>query len=416
MASKSVKEKVVCIVGLGYVGQSLAKAFSRHLSTIGFDIDESKVISLNNFQKKFQSTTDEKEIFKADIVIICVPTPITSTNQPDLEPIEKAAISIGRNLKTGAIVVLESTVYPGLTEEVLIPLLEQNSNLICGKDFFVGYSPERINPGDDEHSLDTITKVIAANENNTLETLMEIYSLITTVYRAPSIKVAEAAKVIENIQRDLNIALVNEFAIIFHKLGIDTKEVLEAAQTKWNFLPFVPGLVGGHCIPVDPYYLVERVQRIGYHPQVILAGRAINDSMPAYVADMVLKGLIESGKVVKDAKVLIMGLTYKENVTDIRESPVPYIVKTLKEYSIAKVYGLDPYLNSDIIMKMDVIPYFAESEKVDAVILAVPHKQFKNLKISDFINMMNDPGAFVDVKGIYNSSDFKARGIWYDRV
>ena len=304
-----MKHKTICIVGLGYVGLPLAETFSNHLKTIGFDIDQEKVkrLSESNNEDNIEFTSDPSKIKQADFVLIAVPTPVTKFKEPDLSFVKSAAKTVGKNLKKGAIVVLESTVYPGVTEEVVKPILEEASGLKCGADFKIGYSPERINPGDDEHTLNKITKVVAGMDEETTEILADLYGLITNVYKAKDIKTAEAAKVIENIQRDLNIALMNELAIIFHKMGLDTKAVLEAASTKWNFHRYSPGLVGGHCIPVDPYYLVYKAKELGYHPQVILAGRAINDYMPKHVAEMAIKGLNEVGKVIKGSKVLIMG-------------------------------------------------------------------------------------------------------------
>ncbi|MFA5222097.1 MAG: nucleotide sugar dehydrogenase, partial [Methanoregula sp.] len=321
MVSGQNGEVTVCVIGLGYVGYPLAEAFAQHVRTIGFDIDRTKIEQIRQSGSKIQATENPALIREADYIMICVPTPVTTNKQPDLSPVRGAAEIAGRNLKKGATVVLESTVYPGVTEEIVRPILERESGMKCGEGFRIGYSPERINPGDDAHELSKITKIVAGMDAKTLEDLANLYGNVTTVYRAKSIQVAEAAKVIENIQRDLNIALMNELTIIFHRLGIDTSDILEAAGTKWNFMHFTPGLVGGHCIPVDPYYLVTRAQEYGYHPQVILAGRAINDSMPKYVADMAVKGLNNVGKVIKGSRVLIMGLTYKENVADIRESP-----------------------------------------------------------------------------------------------
>lgn len=271
MVPESLKNKIVCIVGLGYVGQPLAEAFTEHVQTIGFDIDQRKIDSLNQEGSKIKATSDPKSIQNADFIFICVPTPVTKAKDPDLKPVISAATLIGQNLKPGVIVVLESTVYPGVTEEIMIPVLEKESGKKCGIDFFVGYSPERINPNDDEHTIDKITKIVSGMDAKTTDALCELYSLVTTVYRAPNIKTAESAKVIENIQRDLNIALMNELSIIFSKMGINTKDVLDAAGTKWNFHKYRPGLVGGHCIPVDPYYLVYKAEEIGYHPQVILS-------------------------------------------------------------------------------------------------------------------------------------------------
>ncbi|CAD6490170.1 MAG: UDP-N-acetyl-D-mannosamine dehydrogenase [Candidatus Argoarchaeum ethanivorans] len=335
-----LNDKTVCIAGLGYVGLPLALAFSRHLKTIGFDVDAGKIGELSgaNNNPGIAFTDDPGEIRNADYVIIAVPTPVTKSKDPDLSYIESAAMTIGRNLKPGAIVVLESTVYPGVTEEVLKPILEHESGLTCGTDFKIGYSPERINPGDDAHLLERITKIVSGMDIETTEVLSSLYGMITTVYEAKDIKTAEAAKVIENIQRDLNIALMNELSLIFAKMGLATSDVLEAAGTKWNFHRYSPGLVGGHCIPVDPYYLVHRAKKLGYHPQVILAGRAINDSMPAHVAGMMIRGLNEAGKVIKGSKVLIMGLAYKENVADTRESPARGIVEGLSDFGV-EVYG-----------------------------------------------------------------------------
>jgi len=299
--NNNLSNKTVCIAGLGYVGLPLALAFSEHLKTIGFDVDAGKIRELAgaNDNRNIAFTDNPEEIRNADFVIIAVPTPVTKSKDPDISYIESAARTIGTHLKPGAIVVLESTVYPGVTEEVLKPILEHESGLICGTDFKVGYSPERINPGDDAHSLERITKIVSGMDRETTEALSSLYGMITTVFEARDIKTAEAAKVIENVQRDLNIALANELSLIFGKMGLSTRDVLEAAGTKWNFHRYSPGLVGGHCIPVDPYYLVHRAEELGYHPQVILAGRAINDSMPAHVAGLMVRGLNEVGNAIK---------------------------------------------------------------------------------------------------------------------
>jgi len=310
-------DPVVCIVGLGYVGQPLAEAFSKRLrGVIGFDVDADKIRALREHNRTILFTADPSLITRADVVIIAVPTPVTKSKEPDLSYVTSAAKTVGKNLKRGSVVVLESTVYPGVTEELVKPLLEAESGLRCGIDFKIGYSPERINPGDAEHALEKITKIVAAMDEETTEMLAVLYGKITTVYRAKDIRTAEAAKVIENIQRDLNIALMNELALIFHRMGLDTKSALDAAGTKWNFQRYSPGLVGGHCIPVDPFYLVYKAKELGYHPQVILAGRAINDYMPKHVALMAIKGLNDVGKVIKGSNVFIFGLTYKENVPD----------------------------------------------------------------------------------------------------
>ncbi|MCQ1539541.1 nucleotide sugar dehydrogenase [Methanocalculus taiwanensis] len=360
-----------------------------------------------NFYRRFVTLP----IRRADVVIIAVPTPVTKAKDPDLFFIRSAGEIVGRHLKRGATVVLESTVYPGLTESVLVPILEEASEMICGNDFFIGYSPERINPGDDVHTLEKITKIVSGMNNEVTEYLASLYGLVTHVFVARDIRTAEAAKVIENVQRDLNIAMMNELAIIFHRLGMDTHAVLEAAGTKWNFHNYTPGLVGGHCIPVDPYYLVMKAEETGYHPQVILAGRAVNDSMPRYVAQMAIKALNAAGKVIKGSKVLIMGLTYKEDVADVRESPVEEMVSELKEY-FCQVYGDDPLLSDEIIRKFGAEPY--HGEKVDAVIIAVAHKAFRRYSSQDILGRMNSDPVIVDVRGMMNPDGFA--GVSYSRL
>lgn len=405
----------VCVVGLGYVGFPLADAFSNHVNTIGFDIDAAKIEGIKKSGSKIQATSNPIEIKKADYILVCVPTPVTKNKQPDLSPVISAAAIIGKNLKTGATVVLESTVYPGVTEGIFKLTLERESGLICGTDFRIGYSPERINPGDDAHILAKITKIVSGMDRETLNDLTNLYGKITTVYQAKDIQTAESAKVIENIQRDLNIALMNELTIIFHRLGIDTSDVLEAARTKWNFMPFVPGLVGGHCIPVDPYYLVARSQEIGYHPQVILAGRAINDSMPRYVAEMTIEGLNNVGKIIRNSSVLIMGLTYKEDVPDIRESPVTELIHELKRFGIS-VYGYDPLLDEEIINKFGASPLPKLDKKVDAVIITVAHKQFCKMGVDLIQKTMNKDPVLIDIRGMIKREEAEKRGIHYSRL
>jgi len=409
-----MKDKMVCVVGLGYVGLPLAKAFSKYLKTIGFDIDEEKTreLSDDNNKANIEFTTDPSKIKQADFALICVPTPVTKSKEPDLRYVKSAAEIVGKNLKKGAIVVLESTIYPGVTEEIIAPILESASGLKCGADFKIGYSPERINPGDEAHALDKITKIVAGMDEETTENLAELYSLITNIYKAKDIRTAEAAKVIENIQRDLNIALMNELTLIFHKMGLDTKSVLEAATTKWNFHRYSPGLVGGHCIPVDPYYLVYKAKELGYHPQVILAGRAINDYMPKHVAEMAIKGLNEVGKVIKGSKVLIMGLTYKENVPDTRESPVRKMLKELKEFGI-KIYGYDPLLSKEEIKQFGVKAIDNLNVKVDCVIVAVAHEEFKKINLKDMQELMNNAPVLIDVRGMFNGEEAKREGFYY---
>ena len=412
-----MKTKTVCIVGLGYVGLPLAETFSKHVRVIGFDIDDVKLEKLNNDNNEdnIEFTSDPKKIKEADFVLICVPTPVTKSKEPDLSYVRSAAEIVGKHFKKGAIVVLESTVYPGVTEEVGKPILERESGLNCGTDFKIGYSPERINPGDDEHDLTKITKIVAGMDDETTETLAGLYGLITNVYKAKAIRTAEAAKVIENIQRDLNIALMNELAIIFHKMGLDTTAVLEAAGTKWNFHPYTPGLVGGHCIPVDPYYLVYKAKELGYHPQVILAGRAINDYMPKHIAEMAIKGLNEVGKVIKGSKVLIMGLTYKENVADTRESPVREMVKELKEFGV-EVYGYDSLLSKDEIEAFGVNALDELDVKMDGVIVAVAHDEFTQMEFKDLTRMMNDKPVLIDIRGMFNGEEAKRKGFYYRRL
>ena len=410
-----MKNKTVCVVGLGYVGLPLAKAFSKHLKTIGFDIDDDKIGDLNNNNNdNIEFTTDPSKIKHADFVIIAVPTPVTKSKEPDLRYIKSAAETVGKNLKRGATVVLESTVYPGVTEEIVAPILERESKMKCSIDFYIGYSPERINPGDEAHDLTKITKIVAGMDDDTTGRLAALYRLITNVYKARDIRTAEAAKVIENIQRDLNIALMNELAIIFHKMGLDTNSVLEAASTKWNFQPYKPGLVGGHCIPVDPYYLVYKAKELGYHPQVILAGRAINDFMPKHVAEMAIKGLNEVGKVIKGSKVLIMGLTYKENVPDTRESPVREMVKELKEFGV-DAYGYDPLLSKEEIegFGVNALDNLDVKLKMDGVIVAVAHDEFKQMNLEDLARMMNDKPVLVDIRGLFDVEEANKKGVYY---
>jgi UDPglucose 6-dehydrogenase/UDP-N-acetyl-D-galactosamine dehydrogenase len=414
MVSKAImKKKIVCVVGLGYVGMPLVEAFSRHVRVIGYDINKRKVARLKKEYPDLELTTDPLKIKKADVVIIAVPTPVTKSKEPDLHPVISASEGVGRNLKKGAIVVLESTVYPGTTEEIVGPILERVSGMKIDKDFKIGYSPERVNPGDIRHSIDKIVKIVSGMDTETTKTLAALYGLITTVYVTKNIKTAEAAKVIENVQRDLNIALMNELSIIFNKLGLDTKEVLDAASTKWNFIRFSPGLVGGHCIPVDPYYLVYKARELGYHPRVILAGRAVNDSMAKHVAEMAIKGINEAGLVIRGSKVLILGLTYKENVPDTRESPVKEIVKELKEFG-CKVYGLDPLLSTKEIESFGVRKANTDLKgEIDCVIFAVAHDQFKKYTF-DFIKAyMSKNPVLVDVRRMFDPNDAKKNGFKY---
>jgi UDP-N-acetyl-D-glucosamine/UDP-N-acetyl-D-galactosamine dehydrogenase len=416
MVSKtSITEKIICIVGLGYVGLPLAEEFSKHFKVIGFDTNEKKIKTLSQRYNKFEITLNPIKIKEADIVIIAVPTPITKSQQPDLNPVISASEIVGQNLKKGAIVVLESTVYPGVSEEIMGPILEKESGLKIGTDFKIGYSPERVNPGDKDHTINKINKIVSGMDEESAEELSEVYGKITTVYKAQSIKIAEAAKVIENIQRDLNIALMNELSLIFYKMNLDTKAILDAASTKWNFIRFSPGLVGGHCIPVDPYYLVYKANELGYHAQVILAGRAINDFMPRHIAQLTIKSLNEADKIIKGSKVLIMGLTFKENVDDTRETPVKEIIKELKEFQ-CEIYGYDPMIGKEEIEKFGIINLEnLHKIQVDCIIITVVHDIFKTISLDDLIGIMKNNPILIDVRGFYDE-DAKKRNIIYRKL
>jgi UDP-N-acetyl-D-galactosamine dehydrogenase len=354
-------------------------------------------------------------------VVVAVPTPVDEHRTPDLSPLRAASAIVGRHLKRGAVVVFESTVYPGATEEVCVPILERESGLRCGSEFYVGYSPERINPGDPEHSLDRVVKVVAGQTPEVTQCLADVYGLVVKagIHRAPDIKTAEAAKVIENTQRDLNIALVNELAMIFHRMGIDTAAVLSAARTKWNFLPFQPGLVGGHCIGVDPYYLTFKAEEFGYHPQVILSGRRINDQMGVYVAEQTVKLMIRAGKVVHNARVLVLGLTFKENVPDIRNTRVADVINELRDFDL-KVDVCDPraaasQVEAEMGLQMVNDPFTA-GKRYDAVIVAVPHDEFRSRGVADFVDLLRSDhggGVIVDVRGILSRAVVEAHGIAY---
>ncbi len=416
---RDLEEVVVCIMGLGYIGLPLAKAFAKSLKVIGFDINGDKIAKLNrsNNNPSLAFTDDPREISRADFIIICVPTPVTQSKEPDLTYVKDAAETIGRNMKKGSVAILESTVYPGVTEEVVKPILEKESQLRCGEGFKIGYSPERINPGDKEHSIDKVTKVVAGMDEETTELIAELYHRVTPhIFKAKDIKTAEAAKVIENIQRDLNIALTNELALIFQRMGLSTRDILDAAATKWNFHRYSPGLVGGHCIPVDPYYLVHKAKELGYQPQVILAGRAINDSMPKYIAKMTVKALNNVGKEIKDSRVLVMGLTYKENVADTRETPAKEIIKELRGYG-AEVSGYDPLLADDEAgFEIKSVHNLREVPKVDAIIITVAHHAFREITISQLRQILNDNGILIDVRGIFDTKETANLGIYYHRL
>ena len=419
---------IVAVVGLGYVGLPLAVEFGKKIETIGFDLSTEKVESYKRYcdptgemsdddlraATMLTVTTDPTLLSKADYIIVAVPTPVDAAHQPDFGPLIGSSTSAGRHMKKGVTVIYESTVYPGATEEVCVPILEKESGLKWKQDFHVGYSPERINPGDKEHTLTKILKVVAGDDADTLEKVAQLYESIITagVHRATSLKVAEAAKVIENTQRDLNIALMNELAIIFDKIGIDTLEVLQAAGTKWNFLPFRPGLVGGHCIGVDPYYLTHKAEMLGYHPEVILAGRRINDGMGKFVAEQTVKHMIQSGSHIKGAKVIVLGLTFKENCPDLRNSKVIDVINELKSYGIE-------------VLVHDPVPDAAEARHeyglelvswedlpvADAIVAAVSHKEFLARPASDYLAKIVKNGCFVDIKSQFDLKAFELAGL-----
>jgi UDP-N-acetyl-D-galactosamine dehydrogenase len=417
-----VDQATVCIVGLGYVGLPLIEAFAKNLKVIGYDINTRRVAELNEKYKKsgITFTSDPTRISQADFTIICVPTPVTKMKEPDLSPVINAAATVGRNLKRGSVVILESTVYPGVTEEIVGPILEKESGLKCGRDFKVAYAPERVNPGDSKHTIDKITKVVSGMDEETRDLVAELYSrIIPNIFVARNIQTAEAAKVIENIQRDLNIALMNELSLIFEKLHLDTKDVLDAAATKWNFHRYSPGLVGGHCIPVDPYYLVRRARELGYHSQVISAGRAINDSMAKHVAEMTVKALNEVGKVIKGSKVLVIGLTYKENVPDTRETPQKHVIEELKEYGIVPL-GYDPLLDiaeAEAEFGVKMLTGLATKIKFDAIILAVAHdvfrKKARSITLESLAGIMNSHPVLVDIRRFFEDSQAVKTGFYY---
>ena len=420
-------KSTVAVVGLGYVGLPLAVEFGKKYRTIGFDLSTEKIdayrrnvdptgeiASADLEAAHLVLTTEPEMIREADFVVVAVPTPVDDAHIPDFSPLVGASTSVGKNLKPGAIVVFESTVYPGATEEVCIPLLEKHSGLAWKKDFFVGYSPERINPGDKEHTLTRITKVVSGDTPATLARVAEMYGSVIEagVHRASSIKVAEAAKVIENTQRDLNIALVNELSLIFRRMDIDTTEVLEAAGTKWNFLPFRPGLVGGHCIGVDPYYLTHKAEILGHHPQVILAGRRINDGMGRYIAEQTVKCMINRGLEVKGADVIVLGLTFKENCTDLRNSKVIDVIRELESYGL-KVHVHDPVALAEHAQHEYGVALrtWEQLPRANAIVAAVAHQELVARPIDDLCAKLVPQGVYVDVKCKADAPALRARGV-----
>ena len=428
-------EEQLSLVGLGYVGMPIAVAYAKKIKVVGFDSNEAKI---DLYRKgidptkevgdeairdtKVQFTANPEELSKCKFHIVAVPTPVHPDHTPDLSPVEEASHTLGKYLTKGSIVVYESTVYPGVTEDICKPILEKESGLKCGVDFKIGYSPERINPGDKVHRLETITKIVSGMDEETLDEVAKVYSLVALagVYRAQSIKVAEAAKVIENSQRDINIAFMNELSMIFHKMGIDTKSVLEAAGTKWNFLKFFPGLVGGHCIGVDPYYLTYQAERMGYHSQIILSGRRINDDMGAYIANCLVKNLIAADIPVKEAKVAILGFTFKENCPDTRNTKVIDIYHELQEYGITPLV-VDPQADAEEANRLYGITFrqLSDIKEMDAVIVAVSHREFLSWKKEDldaFFAKNGKTKVLMDLKGMYQMQDYPSPEYSYWRL
>jgi UDP-N-acetyl-D-galactosamine dehydrogenase len=428
MKGSEEMRKVVAVAGLGYVGLPLAVEFGKKFETIGYDLSAAKIDSYRKFcdptgevssedlrrSAGLTPTSDPADLRRADFIVIAVPTPVDVAHIPDFAPLIVASTTVAQHMKKGAIVVYESTVYPGATEEICVPVLERHSGMQWKRDFHVGYSPERVNPGDKEHTVAKIVKVVSGDDAQTLAEVAELYASIITagVHRASSIKVAEAAKVIENTQRDLNIALMNELALIFDRIGIDTLEVLQAAGTKWNFLPFRPGLVGGHCIGVDPYYLTHKAEMIGYHPQVILAGRRINDGMGAYVAQQTLKQLIKNGSPLPGAKVIVLGLTFKENCPDLRNSKVADVIRELKDLG-CEISVHDPIANSgeaEHHYGVALTPWEELPADADAVVAAVPHRSYLTMPLREILSRLRKNGVFIDVKSAYDRSAIIAAG------
>ena len=428
-------EEKLSLVGLGYVGMPIAVAYAKKIKVVGYDFNAQKVELYKKGidptrevgddaikETSVEFTADPEKLRECKFHVVAVPTPVNDDHTPDLSPVEGASHTLGKYLTKGSIVVYESTVYPGVTEDICVPILEQESGLKCGVDFKIGYSPERINPGDKVHRLDTITKIVSGMDEETLEEVANVYSLVALagVYKAQSIKVAEAAKVIENSQRDINIAFMNELSMIFHKMDIDTKSVLEAAGTKWNFLKFFPGLVGGHCIGVDPYYLTYKAEELGYHSQIILSGRRINDDMGKYIAESCVKNLISADIPVKHAKVAILGFTFKENCPDTRNTKVIDIYNELGEYGIKPVV-VDPEADSDEAKRLYGIEFdkLDAVKDMDAVIVAVAHDEFKDYKAADiakFFNPAHKTKVFLDIKGIYDMNEYKKPEFDYWRL
>lgn len=429
-------DEKIALVGLGYVGMPIAVAFAKKAKVVGFDLNEAKINAYKSGidptmevgddtikESTVEFTSDETKLQEARFIIVAVPTPINQDKTPDLTPVEGASQVVGRNLKKGSIVVYESTVYPGVTEDICVPILEAESGLKCGVDFKVGYSPERINPGDKVHRLENIKKIVSGMDEDSLDEIAKVYELVIEVgvHRASSIKVAEAAKVVENSQRDINIAFINELAMAFDKMGIDTREVIEAMNTKWNALGFYPGLVGGHCIGVDPYYFVYEAERLGYHSQIISSGRRVNDDMPAFVADKIVRQLVLAGKKVRDAKVVFLGATFKENCPDVRNS------KIMEVFLQVKNYGINPIITDPMADKVDVkrtygceLTEMSEIKDADCLVIGVAHDIFKELSISDYDKLFGDmpkeEKVLIDIKSILDRKQVEDAGYSYWRL
>ncbi len=425
-----MKDTRICVVGLGYVGLPLAVEFGKRRHVIGFDIkckrieelrkgvDSSHEVSARDLKRAdIHFTHQPEDINKANFIIVCVPTPIDSHKNPDLRNVRSASQIIGRHMRRGSVVVFESTVYPGVTEDICVPILEAESGLRCGRDFFIGYSPERINPGDRKHTLPNIVKIVAAGDKRTLNTMARVYGSVVKagVYKAPSIKTAEAAKVIENIQRDLNIALMNELSLIFERMGLNTRDIIEAAGTKWNFQKYYPGLVGGHCIGVDPYYLTYKAVELGHHPAIILAGRYINDNMYKHVVGMVVRGLSQVGKPLRGARILVMGLAFKENVSDVRNSKVKDVIRGLREYGMA-ITAFDPLIAAEecsefgvpVVRRLEDLP-----ARFDCTIVFSPHNVFRKITLRRLKSRMARRPVLVDIKSFYAEDEAKKLGMIY---
>ena len=410
---------IVCVVGAGFVGLPLATAFAKKMKVVTYDIDRVNIARLkkNNDNINHSFTTDPKAIATADFICICVPTVINKAKEPDMSYVQSATTVIGKHLKKGATVILESSVYPGATEELVKPVIERESGYTCGVDFKLAYSPERINPGDNEHNVDKITKIVAADDDETLELVAQLYMLIApSIFKAKDIRTAEAAKLIENIQRDVNIALVNEIAIILNKMNINTKDVMDVAETKWNFQRYRPGMVGGYCIPIVPYFFTHKAEEYGIHSRIITVGRSVNDAMPKYVAEMTIKSLNQVNKVIKNSKVLILGLSYKANVFDFRESPVKQLIQELREYGI-DIWGYTSRLD-DAKKEFDIklINSLSGSLCFDCIIVTMAHDEFKTIKLDKLKSIMNSHPILIDLQGLFDTEEVHQKGFIYRQL